>query len=88
MKIRYSNSMTGVSILGCCALLFGMTYAQGIKDQPQEAMGLVDKDNISVAMDKAKPDTEESIYYVEQLAHAGAVQAVPMLEEKFSHTHA
>jgi hypothetical protein len=34
-------------------------------------------------LDKAKHDTPESIYHVEQLAHLHALQAVPMLEEKF-----
>jgi hypothetical protein len=44
------------------------------------------EDKIAYHMANAKPDTPESIYHVEQLAHLHATQAVPMLEQKFLRT--
>jgi hypothetical protein len=50
------------------------------KGEPSESASV----DVEGLMAKAKPDTPESIYFVVQLADAGAVQAVPMLEDKFA----
>jgi hypothetical protein len=44
------------------------------------------EDKIAYYLTRAKEDTPESIYHVEQLAHLHATQAVPMLKEKFLRT--
>jgi hypothetical protein len=58
------------------ALLAGFAFCQAA----------VDKNKVSDAIEKARPDNPESIYYVEQIGHSKALQAVPMLEEKFART--
>lgn len=68
------------------ALLAVFAHGQAEQNRPAKAAGAVAKDKVSDAIDKAREDNPESIYYVEQIAEARAVQAVPMLEEKFVHT--
>lgn len=68
------------------ALLTGPTYGQPEQSQSGQAAGAVDQSKVSEAIARAKQDNPESIYFVEQIAQAKAVQAVPMLEEKFVHT--
>jgi hypothetical protein len=75
-----------VHLLVVGALLTGSTYGHAAQNQTDKAGGTVDKNNVSDAIDKARQDNPESIYYVEQIAQARAVQAVPMLEEKFVRT--
>jgi hypothetical protein len=67
-------------------LLAGFAMGQEEANRTAKAGGTVDKNTVSDAIDKARPDTHESIYYVERIAQARAVQAVPMLEEKFLRT--
>lgn len=59
--------------------------AQPTQGQGRKANG-VDKQSISEVIEKASQDNPESIYFVEQIGHAGAVQAIPMLEQKFLRT--
>lgn len=73
-------------ILLWCALLSGVAYSQVQQNQPAKAAAAIDKDKVSDAIEKARQDNDESIYFVEQLAQARAVQAVPMLQEKFVRT--
>lgn len=55
-----------------CALLAAISYGQPGQNQraPSE-------------LDKLKPDTDESMHHVEVVSHAGMVEAIPILEEKF-----
>jgi hypothetical protein len=69
-----------------CAVLTVVAYGQEEQNQPDKAAGTIGKDKVADATSKAREDTPESIYFVEQLAQAKAVQAVPMLEAKFEHT--
>src|SRR6266446_4610516 len=68
------------------ALLSGFTHGQSTQTEPDKAQGAIGKVKVSEAIEKARPDSPESIYFVEQIAQARAVQAVPMLEEKFVRT--
>jgi hypothetical protein len=72
-----------------CGLLPVAAYCQVKQNQPDapaSALGATDNDRATDLIAKASENTPESIYFVEQLAHAKAVQAVPMLEAKFTHT--
>ena len=69
-----------------CALLTVVAYGQAGENRSDKTPGTVSKDKVADAIEKARQDNPESIYYVEQIAHAGALQAVPMLEEKFART--
>ena len=69
-------------LLAACALVAGFAYAQAGQSQPIKDADAVGKDTISDLIDKARPDTPDSIYYVERIAEARALDAVPMLEEK------
>jgi hypothetical protein len=69
-----------------CAVLTGGVYSQVDQSPPGKAAGTIDKDKVADALRKASENTPESIYFVEQLAQAKAVQAIPMLEEKFVST--
>jgi hypothetical protein len=88
--IRNAQSRSAIGhvlhILVWCALLTGATYAQEKQSQPEKLTYGIDKANVPDVIEKARQDDDGSIYYVEQLAHARAVQAVPMLEEKFVRT--
>ncbi|MGA7632449.1 MAG: HEAT repeat domain-containing protein [Terriglobales bacterium] len=72
-----------------CGLLTVVAYCQVKQNQSDTVAsnaGTVDKDRVAALIAKASENTPESIYFVEQLAKAKAVQVVPMLEEKFVHT--
>lgn len=73
-------------LLLLCALTTAVVYGQAKQNQPDKAVGNIKKDEVSDAISKASENNPESIYFVEQLALARAVQAVPMLERKFVHT--
>jgi hypothetical protein len=72
-------------------LLFGMVvgpytvFAQAAQ-QPATAPDTIQKVNVPEAMKEAQSDDSSSMYFVEQLAQAHAVQAVSMLELKFERT--
>jgi hypothetical protein len=86
MKTPSRGAMGEILLLVCCALAAGVAYGQAEPNQIDKTAGAVGKSKISDAIEKARQDNPESVYYVEQIAHAGAVQAVPMLEEKFART--
>ena len=71
-----------------CGLLTAVAYCQVKQNQPDAAASTVaaDDDRVAGLIAKASENTPESIYFVEQLANAKAIQAVPMLEEKFVRT--
>jgi hypothetical protein len=75
-----------ICLLVMGGLLAGFAKGDAVQSQPNTTVTSADKNNISDAIEKARQDNPESIYYVEQIAHARAVQAVPMLEEKFVRT--
>lgn len=76
-----------VQLLVAGALLAVFAHGQAGQNLPaNKAGGKFDNDTVSAAIDKARQDNPESIYYVERIAQARAVQAVPMLEEKFVRT--
>jgi len=58
-----------------CAMLAGPSYGQTSQSQP-----------VPDVLEKLKPDTDESMHYVEAVAHAGRIDAIPILENKFVHT--
>ena len=72
-----------VLLLVPTALRGGFAYGQAPQNQPA---GIDDDKDVADALNKASRDDSESIHYVEKVARARAVQAVPMLEEKFVHT--
>jgi hypothetical protein len=73
-------------LLALSALLTVLAYGQVQENPSDKTADTVRKDTIVDIIAKAREDTPESIYYVEQISQAGAVQAVPMLEKKFSRT--
>jgi len=82
------------SRLGCMPLCFlcvlvligAFAHAQtGQKQSPNPAPAVNDKQSAD-SIAKAREDTPESIYYVEEIAKQGQVEAVPMLEDKFGRT--
>lgn len=75
-----------IHLLVVGALLSGFAYGQAEQNKPDKAAGAIGKERVSDAIEKARQDNPESIYFVEQIAQARAAQAVPMLEEKFVHT--
>ena len=75
-----------VNLLMLSALLVAVAYGQAVEDRSGKTAATVSKDTIADVIAKAREDTSESIYYVEQIARARAVQAVPMLEKKFART--
>ena len=87
IKVRSDFVGRNIANLLCMgALLAGIAYGRAGQNQPGKTAAAVDNNKISDAIEKARQDNPESIYYVEQIAHARAVQAVPMLEEKFVRT--
>ena len=75
-----------VHLLVAGALLSGFAYGEPGQKPPGKALDATDNGKIADKIDKARQDDDASIYYVEQIAEAKAVQAVPMLEEKFVRT--
>ena len=74
----------------CCvsvtvAFLVAVPYGKGQQSQGSESAN-VSSNDLSVAIDRAKQDDADSMFYVEKLGHAGATQATPVLEDKFSRT--
>lgn len=67
-------------------LLAGVAYSQTQPGRSDKAAGAVEKEKISAAIERASQDGEGSIYFVEQIGHVGAVEAIPMLEGKFGRT--
>ena len=72
----------------CCvsvtvAFLIATPSGKGQQSQGSESAS-VSANDVSVAIDRAKKDDAESMLYVEKLGHAGATQAIPVLEDKFS----
>jgi hypothetical protein len=79
----------GSMLLSCLFMLVligTFAHAQaGQKQPPNSAPGVSDEQGAD-SIAKAREDTPESIYYVEEIARQGQVEAVPMLEEKFGRT--
>ena len=87
LKARDSHSITAMRVAVCllawCALLMDVADCQAKQNQVGKTAGTIDRDKVADAIDKAGQDGPESIYFVEQIAQARAVQAIPMLEQKF-----
>ena len=73
-------------LLLAAVLVTGTAWGQTAQNQPPKPLSGVDKDKVNEAVEKATHDDPESIYYVEQIAQARALQAIPMLEDKFVRT--
>jgi len=76
--------LIGLLLVGAITSSFACGQAE--PKQSQASAGTNAKPDISTAVAKAQSDSEDSIYYVEQLARAKASQAIPMLEQKFERT--
>lgn len=68
------------AVLLSAALGLLMTNAASSPQVPEGGI------TIKEMMEKARPNTPESIYFVEQLARSNAVESIPMLEQKFKET--
>lgn len=85
-KLRRTALIQSLALtLSYCLCAAAQTGAQTPPSRPNGEPSESAKVNIEDLIAKAKPDTPESIYFVVQLADAGAVQAIPVLEDKFAH---
>ena len=75
-----------LSFLFVLVLLGTFAHAQADQKQPPNPAPVDKEKRISDLIGSARKDTPESISDVEQIAQEGAVEAVPMLEQKFAHT--
>jgi hypothetical protein len=75
-------------LLAWGALLAGVAYGQVEQNQPGKDVGAVGKDKVADAIEKVRQGNFEKpfmeSYYVERIADARAVQAVPVLKEAFA----
>lgn len=87
--IRNTHFRSAIDLVLSVLVWFGMVtapaYGQAVRSQLGQATGATDKD-VSDAIKQAEPDTSESIYFVDKIVEARAVQAIPMLEAKFRRT--
>lgn len=87
IKMIRSSAMARMFVLVpvCCLLLADLANGQAGPARSEKASESNEADRVAEMIEKAKQDTPSSIYYVVQIADSGAVQALPMLEEKFAH---
>jgi hypothetical protein len=71
-------------LLLASALLSAVAYGRPGQDQGAKTPGTSRKEKIVEYIARAKQDTPISGVVVEQLAEAGAVEAIPVLEDKFA----
>jgi hypothetical protein len=85
-KLRQGKGIRRAAyLLTLCVSLPGISPAQVGQGQPSPDAGAAERAKAAM-IDKASEDKPESIYFVERVAEAGAVQAIPMLEKKFVQT--
>lgn len=78
-----SSRILNTTVLVALSLLTSPLSRSQTSPDPQTA---IEHPSISEAMEKANDDDPSSIYYVERLAESKAVEAIPMLEQKFFRT--
>jgi len=88
LKKHSSNRLIRQStrLLSFGLLVQGLAVAHPGQSPDAKTRSAAQRVNIPEAIENARKDDPASIYFVEQIAEAGAVQAVPMLEEKFERT--
>ena len=87
MKIAWIIRPLHINLVGLLVgvLVVSLCYAEPRPQQTQAGAGssAKPKPDISITIAKAQADGKASIYFVERLAQEGAVEAIPMLEQKF-----
>lgn len=83
MKITRTIRLSHINLISLLLLVGSLCYAEPRPQQTQESAGSSAKPDISNTIAKAQADGKASIYFVEKLAQAGSVEAIPMLEQKF-----
>jgi hypothetical protein len=77
-------SRSAARLLTASLLFSAVAFGQPGQNAAEKSSGASKNDKIAHAIVMAERKNSASLHFVEQLAQAGAVQAIPMLEEKFA----